>query len=286
MAVDRTVNMFAEASTGEEDSTGNLAGDQLGIELRARRWYASSAGWGKVYHLRDSALREKVARFMELAVLNGWIGYDQNGRATFETALKKVGYDVSAVRTPVETDCSMTVYEAIKHATGIDFTPSQDEVYFASQNASGVSYTYPHSWNFDAYMERVLPLAGVAVDVYAVTNWEDDTAAEKTLRSGVILSDEPNVDNSDPTQSKYYESPYDHIAASFNDSVSAFDTKNTVTKTKTYTQTYDLSKLQANLSVSVANSNSAWLESAANLVRGDLIRKPTIAGSGHIAVWI
>lgn len=281
MAVDKTVYMFAEASTGEEGATGSLSGDQIGVELRARKWYASSAGWGKVYHFRDPAIREKVAHFMERAVLNGWLGYDQNGRRTFETALAKLGYDVSAVHTPCELDCSMLVYEAVKHATGIDFVPNGgDEVYFNSD------YDYPHSWHFDAYMERVLPLAGVGVDVYTLTNWLDDTASTKALRSGVILSDTPNVDNADPTQSGYYETPYDTIAASFDDSVAAFDTEYGVTKTKTYTQTYDLATLTANLSVSVANANSVWMESAANLVRGDLIRKPTIAGSGHIAVWI
>jgi hypothetical protein len=273
--------MFAEASNGEEGATGSLAGDQTGIELRARQWYAGSAGWGKVYHFRDSAVREKVAHFAELAVLNGWIGYDQNGRSTSETELKKVGYSISAVHTPCEMDCSMLVYEAVKHATGVDCKPLTDEVYFGI--GTGI---YPHSWNFDVYMERVLPMAGVGVDVYTVTNWVDDTAAEKTLRSGVLLSDVPNGETEETTQSKYYESPYDTIRASFNDSVAVFDAKYGVTKTKTYTKTYDLATLQANLSVSVANSNSVWLDSAANLVRGDIIRKPTIAGAGHIAVWI
>ena len=131
MAFDRTIHMFAEASNGEEGATGSLAGDQTGIELRARQWYAGSAGWGKVYHFRDPAIREKVARFAERTVLNGWIGYDQNGRTSSENALKKVGYDISAVHTPCEMDCSMLVYEAVKHATGVDCFPrSGDEVYF------------------------------------------------------------------------------------------------------------------------------------------------------------
>lgn len=284
MALDRTLHMFAEASTGEDGATGSLAGDQIGVELRARQWYESSAGWGKVYHFRDSAVRERIAQAAERIVLNGWFGYDQGNtdRNAAETALKKVGHNVSAVHTPCEMDCSMMAFEAIKVATGIDYSGNKTTFAENDDEYFGHTYNYPKGWNFDAYLERVIPLAGFALDVYTLSNFVDDTVAEKVVRSDARLSDTPGSTN----QNGYFESPYDTLAATLAESVTAFNSKYGVTGSGTYTKTYDLATLQTNLTVSVANSNSVWMESAANLVRGDIVRTRTPFDGGHIAVWI
>lgn len=284
MALDRTLHMFAEASTGEDGATGSIAGDQIGVELRARQWYKSSAGWGKVYHFRDSAVRERIAQAAERIVLNGWFGYDQGNtdRNAAETALKKVGHNVSAVHTPCEMDCSMMAFEAIKVATGIDYSGNKTAFAENDDEYFGHTYNYPKGWNFDAYLERVIPLAGFALDVYTLSNFVDDTAAEKVVRSDSRLSDTPGSTN----QNGYFESPYDTLAATLAESVTAFNSKYGVTGSGTYTKAYDLATLQANLTVSVANSNSVWMESAANLVRGDIVRTRTPFDGGHIAVWI
>lgn len=278
--------MFAEAAVGEEGSTGSLAGDQIGVELRARRWYASSGEWAKVYHFRDPAVRESIAQAAERLVLNGWFGYDQGNsdRNDAENALVHVGHNISAVHTPCEVDCSMFVFEAVKAVTGVDYAGSKtfannDDQYFYA------GYNYPKTWNMDAYLERNVPLAGFALDVYTLSNWVDDTAETKVLRSDVTIDDVIGS-SANAGKSNYFETPYDTIAASLDSSVATFLSKYGITKTSIYTRTYDLTTLQANLSVSVANSNSGWMESAANLVRGDIVRTRVPSGKGHIAVWI
>lgn len=285
MALDRTLHMFAEASTGEDGATGSLAGDQIGVELRARQWYESSAGWGKVYHFRDSAVRERIAQVAERIVLNGWFGYDQGNtdRNAAETALKKVGHNVSAVHTPCEMDCSMMAFEAIKAATGVGYSGGL-EVSYENLDDQYFNHNYdaPKGWNMDAYLERNVPLAGFALDVYTLSNFVDDTAAEKVVRIDAKLSDTPGSTN----QNGYFESPYDTLAATLAESVIAFNRKYGVKGSGTYTKAYDLAALQENLTVSVANSNSVWMESAANLVRGDIVRTRTPFDGGHIAVWI
>lgn len=270
--------MFAEARRSESETSGSsgISGEQTGVELRASRWYQASETWAKVYRFRDPAVRERIARAAELIVLNGWFGYDQNDRGEAESALIKVGRNISAVHTPCEVDCSMLVFEAVKTVTGVGYDKASDDQYFAHGN------DYPKTWNMDAYLERCLPMAGFALDVYTLTNWADDTATDKVLRADVSISDATGSAN----QWGYYETPYDTISASMEASVSTFDSKYNVTKTKTYTKTYDLATLQANLSVSVANSNSVWMESAANLVRGDIVRARVDYNSSHIAVWI
>lgn len=187
MAVNKTRYMIAEASQGEEGTTGSLSGDQIGVELRTRRWYeytGSSLGWATVFRVDDPAVAERIAQFMERIVLNGHVGYDQNGRSTLETALARVGYDPSAVHTPCEADCSMTAYEAVKYATGIDCPLFYDEAIDpetglcvtrdAATGLCGETYfldrkSYPVGTHFHYYMTRILPLNGVKVSVYTLS---------------------------------------------------------------------------------------------------------------------
>lgn len=245
--------MIAEASTGEESALYNLAGDQIGVELRTRRWYDYIAvsnnplGWATVFRVDDPAIAERIATFMEKVVCNGHVGYDQNGRGTLETALFRVGYDPSAVHTSCETDCSMTAYEAVKYATGIDCPMNYEKASSASTLPStrdaktglcGETYfgnrsTYPVGTNFHYYMTRVLPLNGIKTSVYTLSGWEDDQASTKVQRSdfrprdlyqcvwklngvekGFVLDDSNNrrlAFTAPYWKTRYYETPYERI---------------------------------------------------------------------------
>lgn len=54
----------------------------------------------------DSTVANKMAKVCEAGCANNNIGYDQNQRNTAHTQAKTVGYDLSKITTPCETDCS------------------------------------------------------------------------------------------------------------------------------------------------------------------------------------
>lgn len=92
---------------------GGKAGNQTN-ECEVRDWY--NRPWTCVIRFKDGAMAEKCARFMELASANRNIGYDQYQRNTLHTELLKVGFDVSKVSRPCETDCSALVSDACIYA--------------------------------------------------------------------------------------------------------------------------------------------------------------------------
>lgn len=93
---------------------GGVAGDQSGKEVCIRSWY--NKPWGCVIRFCEPAMREKVARCMELAAYNNNIGYDQNQRNTLLQKARKYNYDVSRVTESCETDCSALVSVACMYA--------------------------------------------------------------------------------------------------------------------------------------------------------------------------
>lgn len=88
--------------------SGGKAGDQTGKEVFTRTWYKHSKGW-RVFRPKDSEAAEKIAKCMEMACANNKIGYDQNQRNTLYKAAEPYNFDVSKVKTAVETDCSALV---------------------------------------------------------------------------------------------------------------------------------------------------------------------------------
>lgn len=88
---------------------GGASGDQTGKEVCIRTWYNN--GWSYVLRCKDPAKAEEMAVSCEKACRNENIGYDMNQRNTLNTQAKKVGYDLSRIKTKCETDCSalMTV---------------------------------------------------------------------------------------------------------------------------------------------------------------------------------
>lgn len=95
-----SINEFGQVSGGQP-------GDQTRQEVWTRPWYAN--GWTQVCRPIDSDLAERIASAMEAACANDHIGYSQSNRLSLNSAAKAVGYDISAIKTDCECDCSSLV---------------------------------------------------------------------------------------------------------------------------------------------------------------------------------
>lgn len=95
-------------------AVGGTAGDQTGREVCIRNWY--DGGWSFLARAKDAAIRQKIAAACEAGCANANIGYDQNQRNTLNTQAQKVGYDLTKIDTPCETDCSAFVTVCIRAA--------------------------------------------------------------------------------------------------------------------------------------------------------------------------
>lgn len=96
--------------------SGGIAGDQDGKEVAIREWY--NRPWNKVLRCKDSKKAEKIAKAMEKACRNDYIGYDQNQRTTLYSLAKANGWRIEDIKTPCETDCSALVAVCV-NAAGI-----------------------------------------------------------------------------------------------------------------------------------------------------------------------
>lgn len=102
--------LIGHASIDENGKARNgKAGDQTKKEVCTRKWY--SKPWDFMLRCKDQNKAEKMAIACERGCANDNIGYDQNQRNTLGIAAGKVGYDLSKIAEPCETDCSefMTV---------------------------------------------------------------------------------------------------------------------------------------------------------------------------------
>lgn len=107
--------LIAHASIDEHGSISNgTAGDQSGKEVCVRSWY--NKPWQYLIRFNDSLKAERLARCMESAASNVYIGYDQNQRNSLLKEARKYNYDVSKVNVPCETDCSALVSVACMYA--------------------------------------------------------------------------------------------------------------------------------------------------------------------------
>ncbi len=116
---------IAQAASGEKSCLrGCKAGDQSGSEVSTARFsYGSGYNtWIYIARFKDPTKAEIVAKCMEDAANNNNIGYDQNypDRISLYNAAKDVGFDVSKVKTKVETTCSSVVSVCI-NAAGVKF---------------------------------------------------------------------------------------------------------------------------------------------------------------------
>lgn len=101
--------------------SGGQAGDQNGKEVCTRQWY--SKPWEVLLRPLDADLAEKSARACEAGCANNNIGYDQKSRNGLHAQAQAVGYDLSKIKTPCNTDCSafMTVCAIAGGAVGLEY---------------------------------------------------------------------------------------------------------------------------------------------------------------------
>lgn len=88
------------------------AGDQTGAEWAIINWY--NRPWNVVLRHPDKQTRELIAELSIEAANNNKIGYDQNDRYTYWTALQKANYRPSKIKIACEADCSAGVIANVK----------------------------------------------------------------------------------------------------------------------------------------------------------------------------
>ena len=89
-------------------AAGGAAGDQNSKEVLIRDWY--NKPWNVLLRPIRPEVAEKSAVACEAACANPNIGYDQYGRNTLFKESKKVEFDLSAIDTACECDCSSLMH--------------------------------------------------------------------------------------------------------------------------------------------------------------------------------
>lgn len=128
-------------------SQRGLAGDQTGKEVCTRSYYNHKKGW-VVLRATNKNVAEKIAKCMEDACANKYIGYDQSSRHTLYNAVKNNGFkcDIKSLKKAVETDCSALVRVCVNYA-GVsvgDFTTLNEKSVLTSTGKFKLI-----SWNGD-----------------------------------------------------------------------------------------------------------------------------------------
>lgn len=95
---------IGHASISENGTVNGNAGDQTMREVCTRDWYAK--GWNVVLRPKSATVAEKMVKACKAGCANDTIGYSQATRNTAHTEAKKVGYDLSKIKTKCNTDCS------------------------------------------------------------------------------------------------------------------------------------------------------------------------------------
>lgn len=109
--------VYVGSARGDENGKayGGVAGDQNGREVSTQAWYLHSKGWRTLRCVHED-MRRHIAEAMSMACANANIGYDQYQRDTLYNAAKKIGFDLSKIAAPTETDCSALVRVCVMYA--------------------------------------------------------------------------------------------------------------------------------------------------------------------------
>lgn len=89
-------------------ANSGAAGDQNGKEVLTREWY--NKPWNVMLRPKSATVAELSARACEAACENPNIGYDQYGRNTLYTKAKAADFDIAAIDTACECDCSSLMH--------------------------------------------------------------------------------------------------------------------------------------------------------------------------------
>lgn len=114
---------IGHASLGSNGKiNGDIAGDQNKKEVTTRQWY--SKPWSVMLRPISDEVAENSAQACEKGCANDNIGYNQSTRNTAHTQAKKVGYDLSKISVPCETDCSafMTLCAIAAGVTELEYS--------------------------------------------------------------------------------------------------------------------------------------------------------------------
>lgn len=100
----------AKAGDQKQTSTDDWKG-----EVSKQSYYVHSKGWVLI-RAKDPAVREKIARGMEIACANKNYGYDQSENRSAWNYLKNKGFDMAKLDVPKETDCAQLVRLCVRYA--------------------------------------------------------------------------------------------------------------------------------------------------------------------------
>lgn len=127
--------VYVGSARGDENGKahGGQAGDQTAREVSTQTWYKHSKGW-RVLRALNAEAQDKIGEAMEMACDNANIGYDQYQRDTLLKYAAQVGYDVSKVNTPCETDCSALTRVCCAYAFGRDIVAEVSKSRFYTGN--------------------------------------------------------------------------------------------------------------------------------------------------------
>lgn len=171
---DYTNGLIAHACANEfRKTSGGELGDQSGYELNACAWF--DAGWERVYVADDPDKRERMAKFAEEAVTNGFFGYSQNEtyRKIFIRRCAEHDFLPMTVNVNRVCDCSTLIYGAILAAFGKEYKFAEDYA------------TPPRTGEFDDYLinSKIFP-----TDTFTRHNKSDGYAIDpEHLERGHIL---------------------------------------------------------------------------------------------------
>lgn len=142
-------------------AAGGAGGDQNGREVLVRQWYEKP--WNVLLRPVRPEVAEKSARMCEAACANENIGYDQHGRNTLYTKAKAVGFDLAAIDTACECDCS-----SLMHVCAI---------------AGGANLTY----GSNGHTTRTMVKEFVASGEYVKLTGSEYLTSDRLLKRGDIL---------------------------------------------------------------------------------------------------
>lgn len=156
-------------------ASGGYSGDQTGYELTAQPFFESS--WTHLYRAKDAEKAEQIADFMEKAVANGYIGYDNSQRNTLFQAIYP-DFKVDRLTTPVESDCSSLVYCAVYSAFRLPYKAREEEKHIA-----------PLVKGFEEYLMLGTLAGNFERWVYASHTSNFITSSDKLVRGDILVKD-------------------------------------------------------------------------------------------------
>ena len=160
---------IGQASLGETGGRNQQPGNQTGRELNISNWY--NGRWLGILRYKSRKKAELAAQTCEAAIKNRNIGYDMDNRNTAYEAARAVGWDVSRIAKPVETDCS-----ALMMLCAVAAGCASVEALYRRQGNSCTTYCMLHDW----------PATG---DFVLLTGSKYLTTDANLLRGDVLVSE-------------------------------------------------------------------------------------------------